>query len=123
MKYSALGEDYPDSKKPFDFRPPNRLTRSTLDRLSGHIVKGLKIETEQGIELATVLRDRLEEACSRVARYPEEQEKELNSLPECIRQDAICLINAIRRQLEVFKETPEYSDNGLCDDEGHIGPW
>ena len=122
MKYSSLEEEYPNSENPFDFRPPSKLTKPILDRLSDHIVKGLKIETEQGVELAKVLRDRLERACSRAARYPEEQEKELGSLPECVLQDAIRIISAIRVQLENFKKNPEPSSDSL-DGNGPICSW
>ncbi|MFH1410462.1 MAG: hypothetical protein ABIG80_02795, partial [Patescibacteria group bacterium] len=93
MKYSTLDEDYPDSKNPFDFRPPAKLSFRTLGHLSLHIVRGLKIETEQGIEAVQSLMDRAYAVVKRMEVQSEaDPEPAVQTLPECLRDDARALI-------------------------------
>ena len=123
IKYSELDERYPNSKNPFDFRPPNKLDFKTLSRLSTHIVKGLKIETEQGIETVQSLLNRVNAVIKIMELQLEaDSEPEVQTLPECIREDTHALIRTVRANVAQLKST-ERVDPFDIDDDGPINSW
>jgi len=104
MTYSKLDEEHPNPENPFDFRPPKKLPFKTLGRLYIHIVRGLKIETEQGIETVQALTDRVYEVIRRMEFHPEaDPEPEVQTLPECIRESVYSLIRTVRANLTNLK--------------------
>lgn len=112
IKYSTLDEKYPNSENPFDFRPPNILNIRILEDLSTYIVKGLKIETEQGVETVQKLLDRVYVVIRQMELQLEaDPESEVQTLPECIRKDVrtlICTVRANMAQLKNIKEVDPF---------------
>ena len=111
IKYSALNEKYPDSKNPFDFKSPNKLTLDRLYRLRSHIVRGLKIETEQGVESVEDLVKRARNLTELALRNPNVKVN-IEHLPECLQDSVMNHILSVRASSKALRKinSSELSD-------------
>ena len=111
MTHSTLKEKYPDSENPFDFRPPNKLTLDRLYRLRNHIVNGLKIETEQGVESVEDLVKRVRSLTELALRNPNAKVN-IEHLPECLQDSVLNHILSVRASSKALEKigSSELSD-------------
>lgn len=111
MKYSKLDEKYPNSENPFDFRSPNKLTLDRLHRLRNHIVNGLKIETEQGVES---VEDLVKKAriMTELALRNQNDKVSIERLPECLHDSVLNHILSVRASSKALRRinSSELSD-------------